>query len=85
MSGLLGSVERTLSGLGKDSTASSTLDNDLPVPRGVLNANIPRTDAIGIDEDPRTLKAPANPAVSDSGLGTSVGGSDYGEPTGIGE
>lgn len=86
MAGLLGSVERNLSGLGKGTTASSHLDNDLPVPRGVLNAHIPPTDAMDIDKDPRNSKTPANVnrhnAVSDSGIGSSISGSECGEAPG---
>ena len=72
MAAVIGSLERSLSGLG---STTNVKEEELPMPRGILDANIPT------DSDPcfpvadKKVAAPRqrrNNSFSDSGIGSSI-------------
>ncbi|OJD13261.1 hypothetical protein AJ78_06268 [Emergomyces pasteurianus Ep9510] len=85
MAVFLDKFERNLSGLGGDSSRSSLFDNDSPIPRGMLQAQIIHADPMNTDTDSiKTEKdsKTARPSLDshhrhscDSGIGSSVSGS----------
>ncbi|KAK2748427.1 copper-binding transcription factor [Onygenales sp. PD_40] len=89
MASFLDNFDRTLSGLGSDSLAKSSLsDDDLPVPRGILDARIVHTDPLSTDADSHPSKAHQRSQAnsphrhsSDSGIGTSVSGTNMSAST----
>lgn len=74
----LGNFDRNLSGLDTKATDSqATLrQEDFPVPRGILQANIVDSEMIEADtcEDSTDLRPTHNRHMSDSGLGSSISG-----------
>jgi hypothetical protein len=86
MTTFLGNFERNLSGLEINSSFSKASRDDLPVPKGILAARIPHTDAMDVDGDAsgcniaKDLSSPQLESrhrhASDSGLGTSIGGTE---------
>ncbi|OAX80634.1 hypothetical protein ACJ72_05026 [Emergomyces africanus] len=81
----LDKFERNLSGLGGDSSISSLFDNDSPIPRGMLQAQIFPADPLNTDSDSIKPEIHSKAARSsdlhhrhscDSGLGSSVSGSN---------
>lgn len=88
---LLGVVERSLSGLETFSTDSQeTLRaEDLPVPRFMLDAHVAELDEMDVDQSPnygpssRQQRATRKHHTSDSGIGSTVTGSDESLSRGI--
>jgi hypothetical protein len=81
MAEFLGNVERNLSGLDTIvANSQATLrQEDLPVPRGILQAHIVDSDMTDVDaskstQDTIDLRPPHNRHMSDSGLGSSISG-----------
>lgn len=74
----LGKFERDLAGLDNTSSSQnkSLLSNDdLPVPRGILRANLADTDPMDLDAVDKSGSSHKHCAPSDSGIGSSVGDS----------
>lgn len=73
MAAVIGSLERSLSGLG--STTKVKEEEDLPMPRGILDANIPTDNDPCFSRADKKVAAPRqrrNHSFSDSGIGSSI-------------
>lgn len=73
MAAVIGSLERSLSGLG--STTTKVKEEELPVPRGILDANIPTDREPCYPATDRKLADPRrrrSHSLADSGIGSSI-------------